>query len=375
MVCFFLMAMTISGYTASFFSLSINFSGQIISISALPFWAAMGQLVSIGIVYLSSGLSDSSFQLLTIFAIDSFFIIIFVIIFWIFIRKTLPTSEGLAESQPFYSLPQAGFGPEFRKDLKNHFFWGFFFALLLFAVCFNASIFYMDLRIDTWPGFFNSVMNDGLFQYEKNIDFAAQIHIYQQIVQLAASILFFALQFCCIRYLLREIPFSRSEDYDMTKATEEFKFHVDKRMSKLYRAQWLTSLAAWIGLMITCGCLVSIRFQSKTSFGLLFALTGFGRTLIYSGRELQRSSMHMVRSQEDYAYTEALVKQYDFFDSFIQTGFYSTLLALGQILTILTMEFLPLYFPFVIFLLGSSLYIVHWLLCCLMSYFSRCRCL
>ena len=123
MVCFFLMAMTISGYTASFFSLSINFSGQIISISALPFWAAMGQLVSIGIVYLSSGLSDSSFQLLTIFAIDSFFIIIFVIIFWIFIRKTLPTSEGLAESQPFYSLPQAGFGPEFRKDLKNHFFW------------------------------------------------------------------------------------------------------------------------------------------------------------------------------------------------------------------------------------------------------------
>ena len=112
MVCFFLTAMTISGYTASFFSLSIYFSDQIISISALPFWAAMGQLASMGIVCISSGLSNSPFQLLTIFAIDGFFIMIFLTVFWIFIRKTLPILEGLTESQPFCSLLQSRFGPD-----------------------------------------------------------------------------------------------------------------------------------------------------------------------------------------------------------------------------------------------------------------------
>ena len=51
--------------------------------------------------------------------------------------------------------------------------------------------------------------------------------------------------------------------------------------------------------------------------------------------------MRIVRFRKSYDYSEGLVKQYDFFDTFLQTGFYGAFLALGQILAILTMNFYP----------------------------------
>jgi hypothetical protein len=361
MICFFLIAMTISGYTASFFSLSIYFSDQIISISALPFWAAMGQLASIGIVYISSALSNSPFQLLTIFAIETLLVMIFTIVFWFFIRNTLPPSAGSEGSQAFCSLLRLRFGSDFRKDLKNYFSRGFFFSMLLFAIFFNASIFYVELRIDGWSEFFRSAMGYRIFLYENDMDFVAQIRLYQQIMQLSTSILFFTLQFCFIKYCIRPPDFLQGEIPTSTKGSREYVYHVDKpHMYKFFHAQWVTSLAAWIGLVVTCIYLALISFQNGSLLDLMFALTGFGRTLIYSGRELQRSSMRMVRFQKGYEHTEVSVKQSDFFDAFVQTGFYSTLLALGQVLTIWTMEFSPLNLPLYIFIGGSFLFLIVW---------------
>jgi hypothetical protein len=366
MGCFFLIAISISGYTASFFSLSLYFSNQIVSISALPFWAALGQLASIGIVYISSNLSNSPFQLLTIFAIDCLLILIFTAIFWIFVRKTLPISEGLGKSQAFSSLLRSRFGPEFLKDFKNYFSMGVFFSILLFALFSNGFLFSVELRIESWLKFFNPLMDDDkLPLYRRHLDFI-QIRLYQQIVQLAASILFFLLEFRHVKYHINQRPsFSQDESHALANRTEKFKFHVDWRMYGFYEAQWSIFFFASIALLFLCfmDSFPSIYEDLFVLLGLLFALTGFGRTLIYSGRELQRSSMRLVRHRKNYAYTEDSVDHFDFFDSFIQTGFYSTFLSLGQILTILMMNLLSDPLVILVFMSGSVLLMMFWIIC------------
>ena len=361
-ICFFLIALTISGYTTSFFSLSIYFSDQIISAWALPFWAAMGQLASMGIVYVSSGLSNSPFQLLTIFAIYTFLILIFMVLFWVFIRKTLPSSERSKESITFYSLLRSRFGPEFRKDFKNYFCEGPLLNILVLGIFLNGFMFYVELQIDDWSEFFKSVTKDIYYLYEDDsLDLIIQIGFYQQIMQLASSILFFTVAFFCVKYFMTQLPPSaklKTYDTTTTASSEEFKFHVDRRMYKFYSTQWVMSAAAFIGLLLPCFYLTVIGLMYKISLTVMFTLSGLGRILIYSGRESQRSSMRIVRFEKGYTPSEDSVKQYDFFDRFLQTGFYGAFLALGQILAILAMHLLPHLSSLWVFLGGPILAIV-----------------
>ena len=366
-MCFFLIALTISGYTASFFSLSIYFSDQNVSAWALPFWAAMGQLASMGIVCIFSSLSNSPFQLLTIFAINAFLILIFAVLFWVFIRKPLPSSERSAESIAFYSLLRSRFGPEFRKDFRNYFWGEPLFNVLSLGTFLNGFMFYVELRIDDWSGFFKSVTRDIYYLYEDdNLDLIIRIGFYQQIVQLAASILFFTVAFFCFKYrMTQRAVFAQNENYDTTEISKEFKFHVDKHMYKFYSIQRLISAVAFIGLLSPWVFLAVMARMENIFLTVLFALSGLGKILIYSGREFQRSSMRVVRFREGYDYSEDSVKQYDFFDSFLQSGFYGAFLALGQTLSILTMHLLPHLSSLMVFLGGLILVIIIRLPFCL----------
>ena len=79
-----------------------------------------------------------------------------------------------------------------------------------------------------------------------------------------------------------------------------------------------------------CFFLIIMDRVDKIFLSVLFALLGLGTILFYSGREFQRSSMRIVRFRKSYDYSEGLVKQYDFFDSFLQTGSTAHFLHLGK---------------------------------------------
>ena len=84
-------------------------------------------------------------------------------------------------------------------------------------------------------------------------DLLVQISLYQQIVQLASSILFFTIAFLCVKYyMIQRAVFARDEDNDTAKSSEEFKFHVDSRMHRFYSTQSLMLKVTFIRFLMPC---------------------------------------------------------------------------------------------------------------------------
>ena len=137
----------------------------------------MGQLASMGIVSISLGLSDSLLQLPTIFTIDSFLILIFAVLFWVFIRKTLPSPAGLERvNDLLFFTPISDLVRSSVRTSKNYFCEEPLFNILSLGIFLNGLMFHVELQVDDWSGFFKSVTKDIYYSYKNdNLDLLVQI--------------------------------------------------------------------------------------------------------------------------------------------------------------------------------------------------------
>lgn len=334
---FTIMILSMNGYMASFFSISTHFSDQLISKSAFPFWNGVGQLLAISLIIIISKFFESQSRTLIVVSFSGFIVLVYLGFFWKWMMCAIfPTSNNPKNVDEKVPPLQSKLSKTYVcKQFGNFFGSGTFFYMLFSCFLSYASLFYFDFRMDY-------VSKESVFFIEENqifvdetLNFSLRLRVYQLIVQMSASILFFLIEFAMIKRRPPCNPIHVSYGSGTFRLPENsslrLEFHSDKRMENIFNAQLTTSILGWSVFSMIFWILIGLQ-MTTTDVNLrifMFVITGLPISLIYSGREFQRSSMRLMRYL-NYTPNEISIQHYDFFDNMIGSGFYSAFMALAQ---------------------------------------------
>lgn len=338
----FLIVVTINGYSAIFFAISNDFSNQIVSKPAFPFWSALGQIGSIIILYFSPVLFENPADFFIMLGVVSGFAITFTVI-----SAGAAYVNGFTSKEPIETAASSHDLPSFLKklsDIYESWFDAGIAYLVFFAAIYSFSLFSLKFAGHYWFSNLPDDLDENSFNYDGSFDVALRGRLYQQIVQIFCSIVFSVIEYIIVRYEVVEkfcIRKHSKKPVNYSYTDPRSSFHVNPQPYGILNAQSFTLVLGLIGFPIGSLLLAFGPIENVKVLG--FAMTGLGSTILYTSREFQRSFLRVVRLDKHDDLDDKILEDFEFYDRIYGASFFSACLALGELFAILLIRFSPLY--------------------------------
>ena len=333
-IFFSLMILSLNGYTAAFFSISIYFSNEPISRPALPIWSALGQLLSACLVRFIPDLLDGPSKILIVFAIASGFLLVSTVISltaaWDVFPST-PQGASPSSSSTSYLCSQLCDDLPLSLSMGNTMFslWLNFSSILIFGLMIYLSNWSKDSLIG---------LNSRPMIYNGRIDIPLKANLSRQLVQIFSSVLLFYLEYYLVKWQIRVFHVTNSP-LQRAIASENHQYYINPHFKKVFWSQ-LAMTTIFLGLSGASTLIFGLIHSESESLAIIgFAMTGLGSTVVYSGREFQRSFIRYVRFFKKTHHDEESFRSYELQDNFCGAASFSSLVALAQTLVVPLIRF------------------------------------
>ena len=334
-ILFSLMILSLNGYTAAFFSISIYFSNELISRPALPIWSALGQLLSACLVRFISDSSDSSSKVLIVFAIANGFLLASTIVSLIAAWDVFPsTSQGTSPSSSSTSNLCCQLCYDFPSSLSMG-----SFLISSWLMLSSILIFGLTIYMNGWSKISLIDLNYRPMTYDGGIDIPLKANLSRQFVQIFGSILLFYLEYYPVKWQIHVFQVTDSPS-DTAIVSENLNYYTHPHFKKVFWSQ-LTMTITFLGLSSASALIFGlIRSESELLAIIGFAITSLGSTVVYSGRELQRSFFRYVRFFKKTHLDEAFFGSYELQDNICGAALFSSFVAIAQTFVVPVIRFL-----------------------------------
>ena len=334
-IFFSLMILSLNGYTAAFFSISIYFSNELISRPALPIWGALGQLSSACLVRFISDLSDGSSRVLIVFAIASGFLLVSSMVSLITAWDVFPsTSQEVSPSSSSTSNICSRLCYDFPISLSAGSI--LFASWLMFS---SILIFGLTIYMSDWSKYSLIGLDYRPMTYDGGIDIPLKANLSRQFVQIFGSILLFYLEYYLVKWQIHVFRVTDSSSYT-ANVSENLHYYTHSHFKKVFWSQ-LTMTIIFLGLSSASTLIFGLIQSESESLAIIgFAITGLGSAVVYSGRELQRSFFRYVRFFKKTHRGEASFRSYELQDNICGAAFFSSFVAIAQTFVVPVIRFL-----------------------------------
>ena len=334
-IFFSLMILSLNGYTAAFFSISIYFSNEPISRPALPIWSALGQLSSACLVRFIPDLLDGPSKILIVFAIASGFLLVSTIVSLIAAWDVFPsTSQGASPSSSSISSLCSQLCDDFPFPISMgtiiFTLWLMFSSILIFGLTIYMSSWSKDSLIG---------LNYRPMTYDGGIDIPLKANLSRQFVQIFGSILLFYLEYYLVKWQIHVFQVTDSPS-DAADDSGNLHYYTNPHFKEVFWSQ-LTMTIIFLGLSSASTLVFGLIQSESESLAIIgFAITGLGSSVVYSGREFQRSFIRYIRIfKKTHRDKASPFGSYELQDNICGAAFFSSLVAVAQTFVVPVIRF------------------------------------